>query len=95
MNRTEPEPELRFDEPNPNLTRSSVQFGSIGTLDDMSEKINKKQGGFYINDRHKKSTNYHYYYCERKIFNKNFWFYYYTINKINTIYHVVKIFFLK
>ena len=32
MNRTEPEP--RFDEPNPNLTRSSVRFGSIGTLPD-------------------------------------------------------------
>ena len=30
LNRTEPE--LRFDEQNPNLTRSLVWFGSIGTL---------------------------------------------------------------
>src|SRR6266511_6212648 len=29
LNRTEPEPEMRFDEPKPNLTRSLVWFGSI------------------------------------------------------------------
>ena len=57
MNRTEPklnlcfnEPELGFDEPNPNLTRSSVRFGSIGTLVEaiLDKKLVRKKSYYLV-----------------------------------------------